>query len=188
MEQMIQYQLDNFVGSRYVIMHLASERGAALNGKHCVVMGHDRRRLAVKLDDGSTFSLKGCNLMPKKDVTPYMPPQGPGVPEAELLRRLADAADFNAADHGNAGSSERDDIRARIAYVREHLAQGRVPPPPRCGDMLLAQEAVERNPMLTMLSVVQPCCHGNGQVDFRCEGRQVGRRAGRRSVVTWRNY
>lgn len=147
-----------------MVVHLASERGAALNGRRCIATGPNGRCVAVRmLDDNTTYrrarcgrrdrglcahgappraphlgplctvranarppiaphtphhSLKLCNLRPEAEATTYTPPHGPGVPEEELLRRLGDAADFNFRDHGDATTSGRDDIRARIAYVR----------------------------------------------------------------------
>jgi hypothetical protein len=152
----------------FVVLHLASERGAALNGRRCVVTARSGRRLAVRmLDDGSTFSLQQFNLMPEGEATAYTPSNGPGVHEADLKRFLAAAAASHDSDHADPTTSERADIRARMRYVREHLARRRVPPPPRCGDMLLARGEVEGHDMLSVLAAARPCCQGDGTVDFR---------------------
>ncbi|GBF93711.1 hypothetical protein Rsub_06814 [Raphidocelis subcapitata] len=167
LEDGIRMQLESMIGERFVIVHLASARGAALNGRRCVVTGRDGRRAAVEmLDDGAAFRCC-CNLMPEAEASAYTPPHGAGVPEPELLRRLAEAADSLLADHSDVGTSERGDIRARAAYVKGHVAAGRVPPPPRCGDTLMAPAEQEANPFVLALAAARPACCGDGSADFR---------------------
>ncbi|KAI8466447.1 MAG: hypothetical protein J3K34DRAFT_60650 [Monoraphidium minutum] len=167
MDAMMSQQLQELVGQRFVVMHLSSARGAGLNGRRCVATARDDRRVAVRmLDDGAAFSLRMANLAPEAQASAYTPPHGPGVPEPELRERLAAAAAFHARAHCPPKVTDRDDVRARIAYVNRHLAGGAAPPPPRCGDMLLPAGA-PLNPLLVMLTAVQPCCLGDGTVDFR---------------------
>ena len=47
-------QLHAHVGKRFIVMHLTSERGRELNGRSCVVTGHDGARLVARLDDNGT--------------------------------------------------------------------------------------------------------------------------------------
>lgn len=42
-----------------------------------------------------------------------------------------------------------------------------VPPPPRCMDLMMSQEAVAANSMMRILQQMAPCCFGDGHADFR---------------------
>ena len=48
-------ELNSRVGGRYIVTHLTSERGRELNGRSCLVIGHDGSRLLVRMEDDDSL-------------------------------------------------------------------------------------------------------------------------------------
>ena len=97
-------------------------------------------------DDGSTCSVRMQNLLPAEHAVLRASASAAAAPgaaaaaavngrltEAEAMRRLGKACRHSAVQDAVPG---RADVRARVAYVQEHLEKGCMPPPSRCNAYL----------------------------------------------------
>lgn len=133
-QQAVQANLTGYVRSNeeYVIRFLTSERGKELNERKCRVIGHDGKRLEVKLLGEQDAQAAGFKVMPRNLVPSklaFVPEPGPPLPDGVVVKGL------NAAlRHPSITQMDRPDVSARIAFVKPHLKAGRVPPSSVCLD------------------------------------------------------
>ena len=62
----------------------------------------------------------------------------------------------------------REDVAARVRFIKEHAGLLGVPPPPsRCMDPMVLRQQLGPDSLMAMLQGVAPCCCGDSLVDFR---------------------
>lgn len=168
MDDPVKLAYDQHVGQELVIAGLGSERGQALNGKRCVVVGHNypaegmnSRLFAHVLDAGeTTLKLKYSNLH-EVGLESYASVKLPDpIPEDELRVEVGKAVAAKAPDPGE---DLREDMAKRLQVLQGFLAGG--PPPQfKCLDFLCPGT---HNTLLSIMRLVSPACVGDGTADLQ---------------------
>jgi len=165
-ERMLRQHLDRFfVGRELVLRHLTIARGQQLNGQRARVVGRDtapgKYRLHVSVNGDPPFRVLSTNLAEPSSRAARAPAPTSNDPSA-VLNCLCALLDRHYPACGDV--SMRPDMRARVEWLRSHVAAGRLPPPLRCGDAL---RAAEGDSWVQTLSHMRPCCYGDNVCDLR---------------------
>lgn len=161
---MLNQFFEGMVGREWVVRHLTSPRGVALNGKRGRVSGvhtgpaGDARLIVHIPGEPLPLRLRADRLAEAGTFTDA--PSRSVLPDDLLAPLLASAV---AAMTDSAG---RADQVARLAHLRTHLDARTLPPPSACMDPLLPQEVVAADEHLRVLTAIRPCCAGDGRVVF----------------------
>ena len=163
----ITHQLKEMVGKVFVVRHLISVQGIALNGRRCRVMGHDQinfssvnaPRMHCKFEGAKELvRIKPTNLAEPGSFVDT--PSRTRIPDAALLPLLRMAL----AELQDVG--QRADMVARCAWLRSQLETGRVPASTGCMDPLLTPAQLQENDHVRLMMMGRPSCCGDGTVDF----------------------
>ena len=178
----------NMVGHSFRIDHLTSERGRALNGKACRVVGFtanprtnpDMRLQCVLMDDDSNSKpvlIKGSNLVPQDaNLMRTLMQQSSPLSDEEIALGLRQGL----AQH--TGNSDRKDLNYRIGLYRKLLKKleraknsdseknnaledGEYCFP--CGATYAQSGEEFDNVIDMMLSMGKPACVGDNKIDIR---------------------
>jgi hypothetical protein len=164
-------------GEVFILNHLQSEKGKAMNGRRCRVVGCDSpnqsdplgRRIHVRLLNPDTLQLEGkvLQIKPRSLIQPNnycSVPSRASMPPQETLRRLKLAMKHAKQQgyHRIQGADFRD-RGFRCRFLKNYLPD-RLPPPSKCMDTMIPPEEI--NMFEKVKDACVPGCSGDGQVDF----------------------
>lgn len=176
LEQSVYPDRQNMVGKRYEIAFLESEKGKALNGQLCQVVGFERdtldARINCRLDDGqgTIISLKYSNLMPT-DVSAVLE-QCMGKPSAPLSDDTIAACVEQALAKHNAIEYDRQDIMHRLGLYQNLLNKLQSPnasltDSDYCLPCGVGCELLSDDSFGVLMKAMKPGCVGIGIMDMR---------------------
>ena len=180
----------------WVIRHLTSEKGRALNGKTCTVVGRDKLpwpkacRMHVKIEgsSGEALKLHTWNLAKRNNTfRSANPSKAAPLPQAKLLELLRGVVrHFESSD--DLKTSERVDEFNRFNYLKEHVSQGRIPPPVRCCDPLCPEDQLPD--WIQAIVHMRPCCSGDNTCDLTRfgEGLEVDDKDDKQLIVRLKEW
>ena len=176
-------------GQIRVLTHLNSEKGKAMNGRRCVVVGVDppsiafhNRRLHVKLldpNDSTKAVGKALKIKTKNVILPEhycSAKKEPTLSKEVVIKFLKDAVRHGIAEGHDRlaedGEAARDRYE-RMKLIQEYLRHDELPPTREmvCMDSQIPQN--QQNEFELLKSIVTPACAGDGHVDFQCFGEGI---------------
>ena len=166
----------------FVVDHLRSEKGSAMNGKRVIVVGVDdrqeNRRVRVKLLDsqqkptGGILRLKPQNLISPQNYCSQ--PSEAKITKAEAIGFLKQGLENSIKDGlGNEpGEGGARDPCRRIQHIQECLKSGEeLPSDIGCTDFMIPDD--EMNEFEKIKSILAPACCGDGTINFQRFGEGV---------------